>query len=318
MVAEVFAGRARTPRTCPLVDEPVRVRGGDLLHLLLQPGLEPGGRVAGLARHRRRDDEAGARDPAARRAPAAGQPAPVGARQTPRGRPPRRCACWPGRGRTARSGSSTSPTPTGRTRGSSPATASASRASWPTSVIPEQVRKAIVTGETVDRDRPGGPAAGAVQRRGEPDRRCRRPHRRRPAPGAVAGRDQPIGALVLGTSPHLPLDDDYRIFLDAGRRAGRRRRRGRAGGRGRAPPRRASAPSSTPPGPSSSPTSRSPCSAPSSAPRSLPGRLRRPLRAGHRHAWRSAATGTTSSTCRTAGTASSWATSSAADWPRRR
>ena len=32
-------------------------------------------------------------------------------------------------------------------------------------------------------------------------------------PLTLAGQSRPIGALVLGTSPHLPLDDEYRIFL---------------------------------------------------------------------------------------------------------
>ena len=32
-------------------------------------------------------------------------------------------------------------------------------------------------------------------------------------PLVVAGREAPLGALVLGTSPHLRLDDEYRVFL---------------------------------------------------------------------------------------------------------
>ncbi|MCZ2858662.1 SpoIIE family protein phosphatase [Blastococcus sp. VKM Ac-2987] len=32
-------------------------------------------------------------------------------------------------------------------------------------------------------------------------------------PLTAAGAERPIGALVLGASPHLPLDDDYRIFM---------------------------------------------------------------------------------------------------------
>jgi serine phosphatase RsbU (regulator of sigma subunit) len=32
-------------------------------------------------------------------------------------------------------------------------------------------------------------------------------------PLTVAGQSAPVGALVLGTSPHLRLDDDYRVFL---------------------------------------------------------------------------------------------------------
>ena len=32
-------------------------------------------------------------------------------------------------------------------------------------------------------------------------------------PLTLAGQSAPVGALVLGTSPHLPLDEDYRVFL---------------------------------------------------------------------------------------------------------
>jgi serine phosphatase RsbU (regulator of sigma subunit) len=32
-------------------------------------------------------------------------------------------------------------------------------------------------------------------------------------PLTLVGKSAPIGALVLGTSPHLPLDDEYRVFL---------------------------------------------------------------------------------------------------------
>ncbi|MDP5184724.1 SpoIIE family protein phosphatase [Blastococcus sp. BMG 814] len=32
-------------------------------------------------------------------------------------------------------------------------------------------------------------------------------------PLTAAGAERPIGALVLGASPHLPLDDDYRVFM---------------------------------------------------------------------------------------------------------
>jgi len=32
-------------------------------------------------------------------------------------------------------------------------------------------------------------------------------------PLTLAGRSAPVGALVLGSSPHLPMDEDYRVFL---------------------------------------------------------------------------------------------------------
>ena len=135
-------------------------------------------------------------------------------------------------------------------------------------VIPEQVRKAIATGQPstvtgLDELQPGLASAGASPV-GDVD-----VHTAVVLPLVLAGQDQPIGAVVLGTSPHLPLDDEYRIFLTlaAGQVAAavadaeavetaRRRAEERAElDRARA---------------SSSPTSPSPCSAPSSARRSLP------------------------------------------------
>ena len=129
MADEVFAGRATYSEDLPLVMSRHGYRGGDLLHLLLQPGRGAGRAGGGPGRHRRRDDEAGARHPPARRPPAAGQPAPVGARQHAGGggrraaRAGRGAVGLPVRARLPHAG------PTGRTRGSSPARASASRAS---------------------------------------------------------------------------------------------------------------------------------------------------------------------------------------------
>ena len=80
------------------------------------------------------------------------------------------------------------------------------------SVIPEQVRKAIDYRRTPDGHRAGGPPARPFQRRGEPLGQAD-VHTAVVLPLGVAGRDRLVGALVLGTSPHLRLDDDYRTFL---------------------------------------------------------------------------------------------------------
>jgi serine phosphatase RsbU (regulator of sigma subunit) len=79
-------------------------------------------------------------------------------------------------------------------------------------VIPEQVRKAIVTGQPstvtgLDHLQPGLSSAGA-SRAGQAD-----VHTAVVLPLVLAGQDQPIGAVVLGTSPHLPLDEEYQVFL---------------------------------------------------------------------------------------------------------
>jgi serine phosphatase RsbU (regulator of sigma subunit) len=81
-----------------------------------------------------------------------------------------------------------------------------------TSVIPDQVRQAIVSGEAVtvtglDGLLPGLSMAGE-NTIGEAD-----VHTAVVQPLTLVGQSAPIGALVLGTSPHLPLDDEYRAFL---------------------------------------------------------------------------------------------------------
>ena len=78
--------------------------------------------------------------------------------------------------------------------------------------IPEQVRKAIATGQPstvtgLDQLHPGLSAAGASPVGGADV------HTAVVLPLVVAGQQQPIGAVVLGTSPHLPLDEEYRVFL---------------------------------------------------------------------------------------------------------
>ena len=81
-----------------------------------------------------------------------------------------------------------------------------------TSVIPDQVRRAIGSGEAVTVTGladllPGLSMAGASPI-GDAD-----VHTAVVQPLTLVGRSTPIGAVVLGTSPHLPLDDEYRIFL---------------------------------------------------------------------------------------------------------
>jgi hypothetical protein len=80
------------------------------------------------------------------------------------------------------------------------------------SVIPEQVHKVIQTGspQTVTglaELLPGLSSAGASSA-GEAD-----VHTAAVLPLLVAGQSDPVGALVLGVSPHLRLDDEYRVFL---------------------------------------------------------------------------------------------------------
>jgi hypothetical protein len=80
------------------------------------------------------------------------------------------------------------------------------------SVVPESARTAIATGEAqtvtgLARLLPGLSSGGASPA-GDDD-----VHTAVVLPLGVAGRSSPVGALVLGTSPHLQLDQEYRTFL---------------------------------------------------------------------------------------------------------
>jgi serine phosphatase RsbU (regulator of sigma subunit) len=82
----------------------------------------------------------------------------------------------------------------------------------PGSVIPEQVREAIDTGTSstvtcLAELLPALSSRGASPA-GEDD-----VHTAVVLPLSVAGRERPVGAAVLGTSPHLHFDDAYRLFL---------------------------------------------------------------------------------------------------------
>ena len=162
-------------------DDPARLRGGVLLHLLLQPGRRARRAGRRAAQHRRRDHPAGAGRPPDGRAAAAGQPAALGARRARPRRPRPRSRCWPTRAPTARSGSSTSRRRrrdarlvAGHGIGSSGGLGRAS--------FREQVREAIATGAT-SRPSPVWPSVlpGLCQRRRQPGRGGRRAHRRRPS-----------------------------------------------------------------------------------------------------------------------------------------
>jgi serine phosphatase RsbU (regulator of sigma subunit) len=76
----------------------------------------------------------------------------------------------------------------------------------------EHVRTAVATGETrtvtgLDQVLPGLAVHGASPA-GQAD-----VHTAVVLPLTIAGQSAPVGALVLGTSPHLWLDDEYRTFL---------------------------------------------------------------------------------------------------------
>ncbi|NEK84770.1 SpoIIE family protein phosphatase [Blastococcus saxobsidens] len=81
-----------------------------------------------------------------------------------------------------------------------------------TSVISERVRWATATGETqtvtgLATLLPGLSTVGAsAVAQADVDTAV-------VLPLTAAGAEQPVGALVLGASPHLPLDEDYRIFM---------------------------------------------------------------------------------------------------------
>ncbi|MDK3254999.1 SpoIIE family protein phosphatase [Blastococcus capsensis] len=80
------------------------------------------------------------------------------------------------------------------------------------SLLPELVEKAVATGEAqtvtgLDLLLPGFSSVGASPV-GETD-----VHTAVVLPLTLAGQSTPNGALVLGTSPHLRLDEEYRVFL---------------------------------------------------------------------------------------------------------
>jgi serine phosphatase RsbU (regulator of sigma subunit) len=83
-------------------------------------------------------------------------------------------------------------------------------------VIPDKVREAIATGEAVTVTGLAqlqlqlllGPASAGASPAGPVD-----VHTAVVLPLTLVGQTRPIGALVLGASPHLRLDDDYRVFL---------------------------------------------------------------------------------------------------------
>ena len=286
-------------------DDAARVRGGDLLHLLLQSGRGAGRPVVGPARHRRRDDAAGARHPAAERAAATGQPAAVGPREHRRAPSARPSACSPAPARTA-----------------------------PSALV-----------YLLDED--GEPAAGRRPRhrgRGQPgrqrdpragargDRHRRRARPSRASPSSCPGCPAPAPARPGRTTSTPPSSFRSPSPAGTGRSArwcsarartcgwttstgcssrwppGRSRPRSRTRRRSRRAPPRGGARRARPrPGPvlhrrGGHAAARRP--GPDRAAR----RLRRPLRAGHAAPSRSVVTGTTSSTCPRAGTASSSAT----------
>jgi serine phosphatase RsbU (regulator of sigma subunit) len=84
--------------------------------------------------------------------------------------------------------------------------------SAPDHVLPHQVREAVATAEVVAVSGlaarlPGLSGAGASPA-GEAD-----VDTAFVLPLAVAGQSAPVGALVLGVSPHLRMDEEYRVFL---------------------------------------------------------------------------------------------------------
>ncbi|MGY1723966.1 PP2C family protein-serine/threonine phosphatase [Blastococcus sp. SYSU DS0533] len=78
--------------------------------------------------------------------------------------------------------------------------------------VPEQVFRAMATGEAqtvagLAALLPGLTASGASPAGQDPVDTAV------VLPLTAAGAERPVGAVVLGASPHLPLDDDYRVFM---------------------------------------------------------------------------------------------------------
>jgi serine phosphatase RsbU (regulator of sigma subunit) len=82
----------------------------------------------------------------------------------------------------------------------------------PDSILPDQVLEAVATGETVTATglaaRLTGLSRAGASPAGEAD-----VDTAFVLPLTVAGQSAPVGALVLGTSPHLQMDEEYRVFL---------------------------------------------------------------------------------------------------------
>ena len=78
---------------------------------------------------------------------------------------------------------------------------------------PRPVREAIATGEPVTVTGLAALLPGPVQRRREPGRATPTSHTAVVLPLTLAGQTARSAPSSLGTSPHLPLDEEYRIFL---------------------------------------------------------------------------------------------------------
>ena len=180
------------------------------------------------------------------------------------------------------------------------------------SVIPEQVRDAIATGGRQTVTGLAGPCPGSPAR-GEPGRSRTTSTRRSSSRWAWRAATARSARVVLGTSPHLRLDDDYRTFLTlaAGQVAAAvadaqavEAERRRAEERAQHDSARAQFFTDV------AVTLQRAVLGPPRCPTASPSTTSRPPAP-----WRSAATGTTSSTCPTVSTGSSSVTSSGGDSP---
>jgi serine phosphatase RsbU (regulator of sigma subunit) len=79
-------------------------------------------------------------------------------------------------------------------------------------IFPAQVREAIATGATVTTTGLAAALPG-LSRTGASPAGDADVDTAFVLPLTVAGQETPVGALVLGTSPHLLMDEDYRVFL---------------------------------------------------------------------------------------------------------
>ena len=129
MADEVFAGRATYSEDLPLVMSRHGYEEETYFTFSFSPVVEPGGQVAGLLDTVVETTKRVLANPPARRPPAAGQPAPFGPREHAGGGGRRAPRAGRGAGRLPVRARLPHRGPRGRTRGSSPARASASRAS---------------------------------------------------------------------------------------------------------------------------------------------------------------------------------------------